>query len=366
MIDAPKSLNALGIEFRTDKSSLAHDYLTFYERYLFGLRDKPVKLLEIGVFNGASLAVWEAYFPYGQIVGADIEPTASRFARERVAIEIIDQSNLEDLVRIGMKHGPFDVIIDDGSHLWEHQITSLRTMFPFVRDGGIYIVEDLHTNYGELADSYRGVATQSCMEYLKQLVDLRVSDPMLDITREEDPFLRTYGHAMHAIIFYRRACLIEKSMRQAMEIASAPPFVPVSQINDPIRIAIFAHVGNFGDRRSTTGAMRPMQPGQHIQGFAVTTPRTEVGLEYRARLAQGAWTDWAPAPAFVGTRGRGQDLTGFAVRLTEAGRAAYEVSAIGAFGLDPEPVMVGDGEDCVPRQGLAPLAGMQIVLRARG
>ncbi len=363
MTEPRKSLDALGLEFRTDKSSAAHDYLNFYERYLAGWRDRAVTLLEVGVLRGASLAVWEAYFPNGKIVGADIDPNTLRFARDRVEVEIVDQSNLEDLVRLGMKHGPFDVVVEDGSHFWEHQITSLRTLFPFVKDGGLYIVEDLHTNYGDLAEDYRGVASVSCMDYLKRLTDLRVGDVMLDISQEEDPFLRSYGRAMRAITFYRRACLIEKLLPANNEPHAAAPYMMVSEDTGHVGVTLVAHIGHVGDRMSPIGCLRPAREGLHFQGFSLAVPRQGVGLQYRALLASGDWSDWVAEGEYVGTRGRGEDLRGFAVRLPEAARNRFEVQAVARFSGDPEPVLVGDGEACVPRAGSGVLAGMQVLVR---
>lgn len=365
MSEARKSLDVLGLEFRTDKASSGHDYLRFYERFVAARRDERVTLLEVGVFRGASLKVWEAYFPNGKIVGADIDPTTAMFAQGRVVVELADQSNLEDLVRVGIKHGPFDVVIDDGSHFWEHQTTTLRTLFPFVKDGGLYIVEDLHTNYGEIAEDFRGVATSTCMDYLKRLVDLRVADSMIDIGREEDAFLRTYGRAMHAITFYRRACLIEKSLPRGREPLSAAPFVPVPPDEGYLPVLLVAHIGHVGDRVSPIGCLRMGQDGQNIQGYSLTLPRGGGALQYSARLANGDWTEWVELGAYAGTRGMGQDLTGFAVRLVDADRGRFELQAVGKFVGGSELVVCGDGEACVPPSGRAALAGMQVVLRPR-
>ncbi len=63
------TLDALGLKHRTDKASSGHDYLTFFDSFFAPLRDQPITLLEIGVFNGASLRTWEEYFPRGKIVG---------------------------------------------------------------------------------------------------------------------------------------------------------------------------------------------------------------------------------------------------------------------------------------------------------
>jgi predicted O-methyltransferase YrrM len=149
------TLDAIGLKYGTDKASSANNYLDFYEFFFAPLRYTQLTVLEIGVFNGASTKTWEEYFPESKIIGADINPGTKRFEQGRVIIEQLDQSNIEELTRVASKHGPFDIIIEDGSHMWEHQITSLRTLFPFLKNDGIYVVEDLHTNYGSLKTNYK-------------------------------------------------------------------------------------------------------------------------------------------------------------------------------------------------------------------
>jgi hypothetical protein len=92
-----QSLDDLGLSFGTDKSSWGHDYLRFYEPYFGTLRETEIRFLEIGVAGGASLRVWEEYFPKAKVIGADINPAAKVFARDRISTEIVDQSKTEDL-----------------------------------------------------------------------------------------------------------------------------------------------------------------------------------------------------------------------------------------------------------------------------
>ena len=86
---------------------------------------------------------------------------------------------------------------------------------------------------------------------------------------------------------------------------------------------------------------------------------------YRARLSNGIWTDWLGFGKLAGTRGKGEDLTGFAVRLGDKCQEEFDVKAIGAFRGEADNVVVGGGEDCVPKSGHGPLYGMQIIVRAR-
>jgi hypothetical protein len=354
-------LDDLGIQFGTDKSSAGHDYLRFYEPYLAPLRDQPVRLLEIGILGGASLAVWEAYFANGTIIGADIDRRTLRFARPRVLIEIIDQSNIEHLTQLAIRHGPFDVIVEDGSHMWEHQITSLRTLFPFLKNGGFYVVEDLQTNYGLMEAEYRGVASLSCVEYLKKLVDLRVGDEQLDPAREEDAFLRTYGRAMGTVAFSRHACLIQKCYQDEVIAGAGEPLLHAEAGTASVPARLLAHLGHRGDVTAPCGWVRATRRGQAIQGFAISladdAPRH---LHYRSRSMAGIWSAWATGGTYVGTRGRKDNLTGFSVRLAPSGRAGCTLQAAGQFGASGNIVAIDAEGDCVSPNGRHPLTGMQV------
>jgi hypothetical protein len=133
-----------------------------------------------------------------------------------------------------------------------------------------------------------------------------------------------------------------------------------------VPLFLTAHIGMIGDRGNESCGIRSTAPGQDIQGFRIDCPSTEKGdLRYRARLANGSWTDWAGVGEFVGTRGKSEDLTGFAVRLGPIWREQFDVELVGVFRGDPDAVVVrGDG-DCIPRSASDRLSGMQILLHAR-
>jgi len=136
----------------TDKLYL-HHYEGEYERHFAPLRDKPINLLEIGIGGfshqdrgGESLRLWREYFPNATIVGIDIEPKTVPMG-DRVTMRVCDQNSAEQLQALNAELGPFDVIIDDGSHYQEHILTSFRALWPFLNPGGIYVIEDLATAY---------------------------------------------------------------------------------------------------------------------------------------------------------------------------------------------------------------------------
>lgn len=205
------SLDEIGRRNATDKSSLHHNYLVFYERFFRELRLQPgLTLLEIGVLDGASARMWEEYFEDCDVIGVDVDRSKIKHQAGRIKIEIADQSDVDALVRIGTTYGPFDIAIDDGSHLWDHQITSFRYLFPFVKPGGYYVIEDLDTSYGSYVERFKGIRNSSTAEYLKQFADYLVADGVVDIRLETDPFIRSFARRTEFIALYRRTAVLRR------------------------------------------------------------------------------------------------------------------------------------------------------------
>ena len=96
--------------------------------------------------------MWLDYFPRANLYGLDIDDF-STVDLPRTQIFQGDQGTPQDLLAVVEVASNFDIIIDDGSHASYHQQTSLRTLFPFLSSGGIYIVEDLDEQPHELEES---------------------------------------------------------------------------------------------------------------------------------------------------------------------------------------------------------------------
>lgn len=123
-------------------------YFPIYEEHLSPYRGRASTLLEIGVSHGGSLQMWKRFLGRkSSIVGIDIEPRITELSEKGIWLHVGDQSDAGFLSRVTAQHGPWDVVIDDGSHLPHHQIASIEALWPSVTEGGRYIVEDLHTNY---------------------------------------------------------------------------------------------------------------------------------------------------------------------------------------------------------------------------
>ena len=164
------SFYEIGKRTGTDKCT-HHQYHFCYEAHFEMFREAPISLLEIGVSSGASLRLWEEYFPSARIFGIDCEPSCSKYASDRSRIFIGNQEDPEFLKYVAAQTGALDVVIDDGSHMMKAQQISFRELFPFVKIGGFYVIEDLETSYHT---GYSGgpVGTSGTMiEMLKQLLD---------------------------------------------------------------------------------------------------------------------------------------------------------------------------------------------------
>jgi predicted O-methyltransferase YrrM len=141
-----------------------------YARFFAHLRNQPVRLLEIGVASGASLRMWEEFFPLARIVGVDIKKSAHRHAGERTSVHIGDQSDAGFLDALGRAEGPFDIVVDDGGHQMEQHRASLQSLWPHVAAGGCYAIEDLLTAY---VPQYGGgyLHEDTTIERLKHQID---------------------------------------------------------------------------------------------------------------------------------------------------------------------------------------------------
>jgi len=189
--------NALFRIFSADTSVHKwHHYFDIYEQHFGGYRGRPIRMLEIGVFRGGSLRMWKEYFhPDSVIVGIDIDPScaAHEIADRNVFVRIGSQADPDFLAAVNVEFGPFDIILDDGSHKTHHQIISFGALFrDALKDGGCYMVEDMHTNYWiKHVDS-----PETFIEAAKHMIDM-VHEPYFD--RKEVHFRHNDGEALTEI-----------------------------------------------------------------------------------------------------------------------------------------------------------------------
>lgn len=127
-----------------------------YEQRFAHLRDVPISYLEIGIARGGSLLWAREFFqhPESRILGVDkrIAPMLPSGIGQRIC----NQNDHVGLARIGFECGPFDIIIDDGSHLPKETRTAFKALWPFVGRGGYYVIEDWTAPFTH-GDYYNGI-----------------------------------------------------------------------------------------------------------------------------------------------------------------------------------------------------------------
>jgi len=138
-----------------------HQYIDAYRQAFLTLG--PVRnILEYGVFRGDSIRWLRSEFPDATIIGADIVEPADTWPREDgIRYVRLDQGDRAQVRQALESAGvTFDLVIEDGSHVPQHQALCLSETLPHVRSGGLYILEDIHTSHPE-----HGYYRQACSGY---------------------------------------------------------------------------------------------------------------------------------------------------------------------------------------------------------
>lgn len=139
------SLDTIFSKYNTDKNNSFHNYSRQYDKLFSEYRDKQLRYLEIGVYKGESLKAMREVFKNAQvIVGIDINHSCKSYEDEKnnIYVEIGNATDKNFMKTIIDKYGPFDIILDDGSHVNRDVIKSFEFLFPLLNDNGLYIVED--------------------------------------------------------------------------------------------------------------------------------------------------------------------------------------------------------------------------------
>lgn len=158
---------------RTDERTLfkMDHYLDVYDATLGPWMGREVSFLEIGVYKGGSLRMWRDFFaPSARLTFLDIDSACKALELPGTEIRIGDQEDPVFLAQVARDRGPFDIVVDDGGHKMGQQITSFLSLWPHLKNGGLYIVEDVHTSYWPgFGGGFR--AKGSFIEFAKDLID---------------------------------------------------------------------------------------------------------------------------------------------------------------------------------------------------
>jgi hypothetical protein len=153
-------LARLFASYGSDKNR--NGYSSLYSALFAHLKEAPVQLLEVGIGTmipgapssmkgymnddykpGASLRAWRDFFPNGSVHGLDIQPDCL-FSEERITTHLCDSTDDESCRAWREAQAlTFDVVIDDASHWDQHQLATLRNLWPLLKPGGYYVIEDV-------------------------------------------------------------------------------------------------------------------------------------------------------------------------------------------------------------------------------
>ena len=160
--------------FENNKGNSINKWMHYFDVYEFWFkeyRNKPLVILEIGVFQGGSLQMWRNYFgENAEIIGVDINPECKRFETGKTKIFIGSQEDRSFLKDLKKQIPKIDILIDDGGHTMNQQIVAFEELYDHINDDGIYLCEDLHTSYWR---DYKGGYKDpgSFIEYSKNFID---------------------------------------------------------------------------------------------------------------------------------------------------------------------------------------------------
>ncbi len=165
-----KRYESVDTSYGTDKNT-SHSYGDTYNTLFKPYRDTASSILEIGFDGGHSLLAYYEYFNNANIYGIDIRDNC------RVPIHSVDRFHLHfgDATlpeNVNVFNTKFDIIIEDASHLPEHQIQHFKDFSPLVKSGGLYIIEDVYEGfYKNICDTLKPIAEQN--KFTMEVIDLR-------------------------------------------------------------------------------------------------------------------------------------------------------------------------------------------------
>lgn len=223
-----KSLFQLYREHQGKVSDKWSIYLAEYDRVFSEYRNKPVRMLEIGIQNGGSLEIWGKYFEAAELfVGCDINPDCAQLSYEdpRVQVVVGDANAVNTKIEILSHSAQYDLIIDDGSHYSSDIVKSFSHYFRHLKQGGIFVAEDLHCSYWK---AYEGglYYPYSSLAFFKRLVDI-VNHEHWGIAKERKQLIRGFSEEyqtdfdewdlaqIHSIEFFNSVCIVRKRAAQS-------------------------------------------------------------------------------------------------------------------------------------------------------
>ena len=190
------SLDKLFHHYGSDKANIfkkeqrnGHGFSQFYEQHFEHLKDKEIKILEIGSFSGASAAAFAKYFTKSEIYCFDINISNFIYKSKQIhvfGLDIRNKISVEkalNLILTKFNIKEFDVIIDDGSHNLNDILITLKSFFKLLKKKGLFIIEDFkYPNYYKYNKNIEHIYVD---EFLKNLEDKKISPSKIFTENEQ-------------------------------------------------------------------------------------------------------------------------------------------------------------------------------------
>jgi len=199
------------------------NYFSIYDLHFDRFRGLPVNVLEIGIAGGGSLQMWKWYFGRkANIFGLDIDDS-TLYKEARIKTFKCDSGSKDQLLAVMTDLPMMDIVIDDGGHRMEEQITAFETLYPLLNENGVYLCEDIHTSfYPEFGGGPE--VKRTFLGYMKKQIDQLTAFHSRGQVKITD-----FGNSTHSISFYNSIVVIEKKV-----------------VNDPKKLIAKQKVNNNG------------------------------------------------------------------------------------------------------------------------
>lgn len=220
--------------FNNNHENAIHKWIHYFEIYEFWFKkykNKPIVILEIGVYQGGSLKMWRDYFGNkAQIFAIDINPICKQFESDNTKIYVGSQEDRIFLNEVKSQIPKIDILIDDGGHTMKQQIVAFEELFGHINDGGLYFCEDLHTSYWKnYGGGYKN--KNSFIEYSKNLID-KINAWH---SKERNLKVSEFTKQAYGLHFYDSILVIEKkSITRPKSEIKGDLIIPISNFPTPV------------------------------------------------------------------------------------------------------------------------------------
>lgn len=220
--------------FENNTENAIHKWTHYFDIYDFWFKkykNKPIVVLEIGVYQGGSLNMWRDYFgEKAKIFAIDINPLCKQFETENTKIFIGSQEDKDFLKYVKSQVPKFDILIDDGGHSMRQQIVSFEELYEHIKDDGLYLCEDLHTSYWKnYGGGYKN--PNSFIEYTKNFID------SVNAWHSKDDKLKVnqLTKSTYALHYYDSVLIMEKKIMKSPTVEmKGEIIIPIENFPTPI------------------------------------------------------------------------------------------------------------------------------------